>query len=67
METVTIRQATANDKKEVLGLSDNVYACRDYLPALYDHFISSPYTTPFVLLLNETIVSIIRLTSLCNV
>ena len=52
-----MRRATPDDKLEVLALNDNVYGGRDYLPALYDSFMSSSNMDPFVLLINGKIVS----------
>ena len=52
-----MRRATPDDKLEVLAINDNVYGGRDYLPALYDSFMSSSNMEPFVLLIDGKIVS----------
>ena len=53
-----IRRATAEDKEEVLKIHDHVYDGHDYLPAYYDHFLSSTDFNPFVLILDGKIVSL---------
>ena len=55
-----MREATANDREEVLRIHDNVYYGLDYIENYYDYFVSSLHTTPFVLLHNDTIVSIVH-------
>ena len=57
MEDLHIREATAEDKDAVLGIHDKVYHGMDYLQDYYDHFISSPNVTPFVLVKGDKIVS----------
>ena len=54
------REATAKDREEVLRIHDNVYYGLDYIESYYDYFVSSLHTTPFVLLHNDTIVSIVN-------
>ena len=57
MEEFTIREVTTADKEEVLKiLKDDT----DYLPAYYEHFMTSPHISSFVLLHHNTIVSSIR-------
>ena len=57
MEKVTIRRATPQDKEAVCKIHSNVYEGRDYLPAYYDHFLSSPAMYPAMLLYEGQIVS----------
>ena len=57
MENVKIRRATPEDKTAVLRINRDVYEGRDYLPAYYDHFLSSPTMFPAVALHRDTIVS----------
>ena len=49
MENVTFRWATLADKEEVLRISVGVFDGRDYLPAYYDHFLTSPDIYPAVM------------------
>ena len=56
MEKITIREATPEDKEAVLRIHDNVYEGRDYLPAYYDHFLSSPDMAAAVMLYDNQIV-----------
>ena len=58
MAGITIREATLDDKEAVLAIHDHVYDGRDYLPQFYDEILSSPSVTAFVLVHEETIVSI---------
>ena len=57
MENVKIRRATPEDKTAVLRINRDVYEGRDYLPAYYDHFLSSSTMFPAVALHRDTIVS----------
>ena len=57
MQDVQIREATTADKKAVLSIRDDVYGGRDYLPAFYDNFMASTFTTGFVFLYKGKIVS----------
>ena len=57
LQDVHIREATAADKEAVLNIRDDVYGGRDYLPAFYDNFMTSPLTTSFVVLYKGKIVS----------
>ena len=57
MQDIQIREATTADKKAVLSIRDDVYSGRDYLPAFYDNFMTSPFTTGFVFLYKGKIVS----------
>lgn len=62
MDEFSIREATQNDKEDVLAIHNNVYAGFDYLPQFYDHFMSAKNSKSFVLLHGEKIVS----NSLCQ-
>ena len=55
----TIRRATAEDKENVLNIRDNVFGGNDFLPAFYDHFLSSPDIISSVMLYDNHIVSCI--------
>ena len=57
MEYVQVREATPEDKEPVLNIRDDVYGGRDYLPAFYDNFMTSGFTTSFVVLYKGKIVS----------
>lgn len=57
MEDAHIREATPADKEAVLKIRDDVYGGRDYLPAFYDNFMSSAYTSSFVVLYKSNFVS----------
>ena len=57
LQDVHIRKATAADKEAVLNIRDDVYGGRDYLLAFYDNFMTSPFTTSFVVLYKAKIVS----------
>lgn len=56
MDEFSIREATQNDKEDVLAIHDNVYAGFDYLPQFYDHFMSAKNSKSFVLLHGEKII-----------
>ena len=60
MNVFHVREATAEDREEVLRIHDNVYYGLDYIQSYYDYFVSSQHTTPFVLLHNDKIVSVIK-------
>ena len=45
-----------DDKDEVIAIRDNVYDGHDYLPAYYDHFVSSPGFIPYVMVYDGNIV-----------
>ena len=52
-----VREAVADDRDDVIGIRDDVYGGSDYLPAYYQHFLTSADITPFVLLFRDKIVS----------
>ena len=56
LKDVTIRRATLDDKQAVLAINENVAAGRDYLPAFYDRYITSPNSQWSVLLYKGKIV-----------
>ena len=58
MDKLEIRRATEEDKEAVLNIHDHVYDGHDYLPAYYDHFLSSKDFTPFVMIFDGKIVSV---------
>ena len=58
MANVTVRRATPEDKEAVLRMNKNVYQGRDYLPAYYDYFMTSPDVIPVVVLYEGEIVSV---------
>ena len=45
-----------DDKDEVIAIRDNVYDGHDYLPAYYDHFVSSHGFIPYVMVYDGKIV-----------
>ena len=55
-----IRRATKEDKDRVLNIHGHVYDGHDYLPAYYDHFLSSTDFIPFVMILDGQTVSIAK-------
>ena len=55
-----IRKATSGDREAVLRIHDHVYDGHDYLPAYYDHFLSSSDFIPFVMIYDGKIVSTSR-------
>lgn len=57
MDKLVIRKATAGDREAVLKIHDHVYDGHDYLPAYYDHFLSSSDFIPFVMVYDGKIVS----------
>ena len=61
LDGVTTREATLEDKTAVLTINDNVADGRDYLPALYDGYITSSNSHMFVLLYEGNIVSCVFL------
>ena len=65
MQDVQIRKATPADKEAVLDICDDVYGGRDYLPAFYDNFMTSPFTTSFLVLYKGKIVSVVSLYFVC--
>ena len=57
MDKITFRLATADDKETVLNIPENVdLGIPDFLPAYYDHFISSPDIISSVMLYETRIV-----------
>ena len=50
-----MRKAVTDDRDNVIGIRD-VYGGSDYLPAYYQHFMTSVDITPFVLLYQDKIV-----------
>lgn len=60
--SVTIHEATIEDKEAVLSINDNVYDGLDYLPYFYEKFVKNPYCTCYKAIVEETVVS--RLLSL---
>ena len=58
MQDIQIREATPADKEAVLNIRDDVYGGRDYLPAFYDNFMTSQFTTSFLVLYKGKIVSL---------
>ena len=55
MDGFNVREAVADDRDDVIGIRD-VYGGSDYLPAYYQHFVTSVAITPFVLLYQDKIV-----------
>lgn len=56
MDKLVIRKATSCDREAVLRIHDHVYDGHDYLPAYYDHFLSSSDFIPFVMIYDGKIV-----------
>ncbi|KAL4219854.1 Hairy/enhancer-of-split with YRPW motif protein 1 [Mactra antiquata] len=56
MATITIRQATLEDKEAILKIHDNVYGGLDYLPAVIDEFFENQNSTSYVAVLNDELV-----------
>ena len=58
IQDVEIREATLADKEAVLNIRDDIFEGRDYLLTFYDIFMTSRYTTSFVLVLKSKVVRI---------
>ena len=57
MDEFTIREATREDKADVLAIQRFVYDGHDYLPEFYDYLLSLENARSFVLLHKDKIVS----------
>ncbi|KAL4217887.1 Hairy/enhancer-of-split with YRPW motif protein 1 [Mactra antiquata] len=62
MENVTIREATLEDKNEVVDIRDDVYDGRDYIISRYDELITCPDTTAYIAFKNGKAVSFVAVT-----
>lgn len=64
--SVTIHEATIEDKEAVLSINDSLYDGLDYLPYFYETFVKSPYCKCYKAMVQETVVSLLLSLSLCH-
>ena len=55
--TLEYRRATLEDYEGVMDINRNVYNGLDYLPDLYDRYISDPFRLAYVAVIDGKIVS----------
>lgn len=56
-QKLTVREATLGDRDAVLRVSPKLHNDLDYLPALYERFLTCKYTKSYVAILEDNVVS----------